>query len=239
MFFKLLVNAALLFPSATLAFTLITSNMKGWSKDEVKFFLNPANCSVSAGRIEEAINNAVNLWNGVPNARLKVTYFGQTSDSGMAADPVISCVTSGISGAIGMGIIATSGGTIQVGEIQLNSMAGDVGNIADATDAQLDIALAHEMGHVFGLGHSTVESSLMYYSLGSKEHLSLSQDDIDGMTWLYPRNEPGNGFLGCGSLGEGSSPGGPLLWVLAIAGLATLALRGRRVGPEIEVAKST
>jgi hypothetical protein len=227
MFFKLLVNAALLFPSATLAFTLITSNMKGWDKDEVKFFLNPANCSVSAGRIEESIHHAMNLWNSVPSSRLKVTYFGQTSDSGMAADPVISCVTSGMSGAVGVGIISTAGGVIQTGEIQLNSMPGDVGNISVTTDAQLDIALAHEMGHVFGLGHSTVESSLMFYALGQKEHLSLSQDDIDGMTWLYPRNEPGDGFLGCGSLGSGGPANPQLLWILAAAGWLGLLLRRR------------
>jgi len=229
MFFRLLVNAGLLFPSVTLAFTLITSNMKGWDKDEVKFFLNPADCSVSAGRIEEAIEHAVNLWNSVPNSRLKAAYFGQTSNTGRAPDPVISCVTSGIEGAVGVGIIATASGVIQTGEIQLNSIPDDIGNIAVTTDAQLDIALAHEMGHVFGLGHSTVESSLMYYALGSKEHLSLSQDDIDGMTWLYPRNEPGDGFLGCGSLGGGggSGPGGPLLWVLAAAGWITLAMRLR------------
>jgi hypothetical protein len=232
MFFRLLVNAGLLFPSATLAFTLITSNMKGWDKDEVKFFLNPADCSVSAGRIEEAIEHAVNLWNSVPSSRLRATYMGQTSDTGRAPDPVISCMTSGIEGAVGVGIISTGGGVIQSGEIQLNSIPDDVGNIAATTDAQLDIALAHEMGHVFGLGHSTAESSLMYYTLGSKERLSLSQDDIDGMTWLYPRNEPGDGFLGCGSLGGGTAPGpgGSLLWVLAAASWMALAMRWRDRG---------
>jgi hypothetical protein len=225
MFFKSLLNAALLFPSATLAFTLITSNMKGWSKDEVSFYLNPANCSVSIERIEEAIDRAVNLWNSVPSSRLKVSYFGQTASTGLAADPIIGCVTSGISGAVGVGIISTAGGLIQTGEIQLNSMPGDVGNIAVTTDAQLDIALAHEMGHVFGLGHSTVESSLMYFALGQKEHLALSQDDIDGMTWLYPRNEPRDGFLGCGSLGSGGPENLQLLWILAMAGWLGFLMR--------------
>jgi hypothetical protein len=199
----------------------------------VKFYFNPTDCSVSSGRIEESINNAVNLWNSVPTSRLRVTYNGQTSDTGRSAEPVISCVTSGISGAVGVGIISTSSGVIQTGEIQLNSEPDDVGNIATTTDAQLDITLAHEMGHVFGLGHSTVESSLMFYALGAKEHLSLSQDDIDGMTWLYPRKEPGDGFLGCGSLGAGSGSGGTgggpgaMLWVLAFAGLVAFGLRVR------------
>lgn len=196
MFFK----ALLWFPTLVLAFTLTTSNMKGWDKEEVQFRLNPANCSVSSGAIEEAINHAVDLWNAVPTSRLRVTYGGTTSETSASASPVIRCVTSGISGAVGVGIITTRNGVIQDGEIQLNSEAGDSGNINSKSDAQLKITLAHEMGHIFGLGHSAVEDALMYFSLGSKQNAILSQDDMDGMTWLYPRKEPGDGVLGCGTL---------------------------------------
>lgn len=104
-----------------------------------------------------------------------------------------------------------------------------MGNISDTTDAQLNVAVAHEMGHIFGLGHSSAESALMYSSLGRKENLSLSQDDIDGMTWLYNRVEPGDGFLGCGTLsaGSGNGGGGGLLWLLAAAGLLGLLFNFR------------
>jgi hypothetical protein len=236
--FSKLFTLLLLAPSTALAFTLITNNMKGWDKDEVKFFFNPADCDVSSGRIEEAIESAVNLWNGVPTSRLRVTYFGQTSDSGRAEDPIIQCVTSGLSGAVGVGTITTAGGVIDTGKIELNSEAGDPGDIAATTDDQLAIAVAHEMGHVFGLGHSTEESALMYYAIASKEHLTLSQDDIDGITWLYPRDEPGDGIFGCGSLhagggAGGEGPGGPLLWVLALAGLVGVGLRWKQTDSSV------
>jgi hypothetical protein len=227
MFFKI----ALWLPTTALAFTLTTSNMRGWEKDEVVFRFNPANCSVSSGAIEEAINNAVDMWNAVPSSNLRVTYGGQTTDTSRSATPVIRCVTSGISGAVGVGIITTSSGVIQDGEIQLNSQSGDSGNIASTSEAQLNITLAHEMGHIFGLGHSTVEDALMYFSLGSKENARLSQDDMDGMAWLYPRSEPGDGVLGCGSLNVDGS-GGPgssgMLWVLALAGLFTFFFNQRK-----------
>lgn len=196
MFFKFL----LWLPTVALAFTLTTSNMKGWDKEEVEFRFNPANCSVSSGSIEEAINHAVDLWNAVPTSRLRVSYGGTTSETSASASPVIRCVTTGISGAVGVGIISTRNGVIQDGEIQLNSEVGDSGNINSKSEAQLKITLAHEMGHIFGLGHSAVEDALMYFSLGSKQQAILSQDDMDGMTWLYPRKEPGDGVLGCGTL---------------------------------------
>ncbi len=225
MFFKALLWA----PSVVLAFTLTTSNMRGWDKEEVVFRFNSANCATSAGAIEEAIDHAVDLWNAVPTSRLKVSYGGTTTETSASASPVIRCVTSGISGAVGVGIITTRSGVIQEGEIQLNSEAGDSGNIGTKSEAQLKITIAHEMGHIFGLGHSAVEDALMYFSLGSKENAILSQDDMDGMTWLYPRKEPGDGVLGCGTIstegGDGGSGG--LFAVFFLAAILYLWSRSR------------
>lgn len=45
--------------------------------------------------------------------------------------------------------------------------------------------LAHEIGHAIGLGHSPVRDSLMYFTTVPKRR-SLGQDDIDGISFLYP-----------------------------------------------------
>lgn len=45
--------------------------------------------------------------------------------------------------------------------------------------------LAHEIGHALGLGHSNKSEALMYFSNADKIS-RLSQDDIDGISYLYP-----------------------------------------------------
>lgn len=75
----------------------------------------------------------------------------------------------------------------------------------------LQNVVAHEAGHYFGLGHSTVPSSTMLMSAGTGEtsKRDLDPDDIEGICSAYPEgslpnacdDSPWNGFaenLGCG-----------------------------------------
>lgn len=48
--------------------------------------------------------------------------------------------------------------------------------------------LAHEIGHAIGLGHSKESANLMYYET-HKDRRRLGRDDIDGLTFLYPKKE--------------------------------------------------
>jgi len=44
----------------------------------------------------------------------------------------------------------------------------------------------HELGHIFGLGHSTVTSAIMYpYYRGYLANFALNSDDIAGIRRLY------------------------------------------------------
>ncbi len=54
--------------------------------------------------------------------------------------------------------------------------------------------IAHEIGHALGLGHSEVSESLMYFQVVDIRK-SLGQDDIDGVTYLYPIKIDGCGLL--------------------------------------------
>lgn len=89
--------------------------------------------------------------------------------------------------------------------ILLNSIPGNA--LSSKTYSELVSTLAHEMGHAFGLGHSPVTDSLMYYlSYDTRSHLGL--DDVDGISYLYPREQP----VSCGSIGiiSGSDNNGNL-----------------------------
>jgi hypothetical protein len=55
--------------------------------------------------------------------------------------------------------------------------------------------IAHEIGHAIGLGHTEDKAALMYYRTVELRR-ALGQDDIDGVSYLYPVK-----FDGCGAMG--------------------------------------
>lgn len=127
-----------------------------------------------------------------PNNNLKVSY-----------DILISCninTTNFPSNALlGLTLPNYISGTNILGAlILINDQEGN--NFADKSHPQQLAILAHEMGHAIGLGHSPVKDSLMYYQT-IENRTKLGWDDIDGVTYLYPMEQPEIGFLnGCGSI---------------------------------------
>jgi len=97
--------------------------------------------------------------------------------------------------------------------------------------------IAHEIGHAFGLGHSSDPIALMYYATGAKIQEMLSIDDFDGCTYLYPHKSPGS----CGSVAivdkdDPTSGGGMgqqtlmafLIGLMSIFGLSRINFKNRR-----------
>ena len=70
-------------------------------------------------------------------------------------------------------------------------------NLADKSDTEFIIILAHEIGHAIGLGHTSSPVDLMYYQLNPLQK-QLGNDDIDGLTYLYGMNQPD--ILSCNSV---------------------------------------
>lgn len=236
------------------AFTLGLANgsaLQGWQNTELVFRLNASNCGSATSTVTAAMQDAVDVWNGIPNSKLELKYGGSTTTTVAAATaftatdlPVVICDPNfntttgqaGDNGVMGVGQFQTVNLVIRGGYVLLNADTTNspTRNITTMNATQIAIVLAHEMGHVLGLGHSTEEPALMYFSTGTKAALRLSQDDMDGIAYLYPRSEPSDGVFGCGTLTVGGGPNPPspwmapmlfLIWFLLIPYLSTRNLK--------------
>ncbi|XP_075482891.1 metalloendoproteinase 2-MMP-like [Primulina tabacum] len=71
---------------------------------------------------------------------------------------------------------------------------GDFINAAPLSAVDLESVAVHEIGHLLGLGHSSVEEAIMYPSIPSGvRKVELANDDITGIQELYGSNPNFNG----------------------------------------------
>ncbi len=261
--------AVVLSPTPVWAFTLQSQGLKGWQASVLPIRLNPANCGLTEAELVSLLNEAIDLWNSIPSSSLRLEYgglsnslasnFKLSSPASISDSPVLLCsddfaVDSGLSDGsdpaqVGL-IHDTVPALVQTGTVEsslvyapllLNSTTNGQASIRFLSRDQVRIVIAHELGHVLGLGHASERASLMYFDTTSKTALALSRDDVDGISYLYPRNEPFAGeFWGCGSIrkigkAEDTFPpqtgrwGGAfmtLFWILALG--LVLKLSGSR-----------
>lgn len=224
-----------------LSFTLVSSTdsgLKGWKRGEVSIYVNTNNCPAGLD-IVDLVREAAKVWNNVPHSSIKVYYGGGTTSTGATASnpPFVYCENdfSAIPGSpsddfvAGAAYASAPAGEINAGYIFLNATTGDA-NLRNFDKHQVIMIIAHEIGHLLGLGHSHSKSALMYYDVSEKSHLSLSQDDMDGMAYLYPQDEfEDDAFAGCGAITAPPTPPNKflLLLILMMPVLTYLALRFR------------
>lgn len=221
-----------LIASSSYAFTLNSStnpNLEGWSGGDVQLLVNTANCPANVD-VVGIIKDSVAVWNNVPTSSVKVSYGGSTTSTIASSPTTVYCETNfqAVVGADqnfvpGAASVSTTGGRISQGILYLNVSAGNA-NIANFDQTILKVILAHEIGHILGLGHSGSTNSLMYFDASARQKLSISQDDIDGISYLYPSNEfSDNKFAGCGLVKNLPPPkGGGLTLMMLILSLPLL-----------------
>uniref|UniRef100_A0A5B7BP99 Putative metalloendoproteinase 1 n=1 Tax=Davidia involucrata TaxID=16924 RepID=A0A5B7BP99_DAVIN len=108
-------------------------------------------------------------------------------------------------------------------------------DITRSTESAVDLesVAVHEIGHLLGLGHSSVEDAIMYPTISSgTKKVELAGDDIEGIQLLYGSNPNYNNGSTSSTTqerdtsGSGSHGVGPLwgLTLLFTVGLASLIL---------------
>jgi hypothetical protein len=189
----------------------------GWARTSLIFDYDYSSCptSVSAAQLNAAFDGAIALWNSVPTSGLTVARGAPVSatfaqvNATTTPHPIILCdpnfsAHSGLNGdtTLAMGVAYwDQTGSIYQGYILMNAESGKLSNIRNSNPTQLEIVFAHEMGHVLGLGHSALNAALMYQNLTGKTQAALTQDDMDGVSHLYPKAaDSSSPAMGCGSI---------------------------------------
>ena len=229
------------------AFTLNNTAKLVFNEDEVK--VNVASGCTNIGTTDaellELVGKAVDtFWNTSPTSRLKLrkgsvvnmdakfhsdsictasTNCDPNPDLAVDSDILISCNvnTSNFpsSSILGITIPNNISGSRIVGALILINDKSDTQFDSKSDDAKVAI-LAHEIGHAFGLGHSPVVDSLMYYATVSQRR-ALGRDDIDGISYLYPKQQP----VSCGTVDfSGGKNGGSDWWSGLFIGFSMIGL---------------
>lgn len=245
------------------SFTLNNTASLVFEKDEVFVNVAAGNCNnigIDENELLTIISDAVNsYWNIVPTSRLKLRQGSIKSVSSayktgticlaqsstcdpnpalaVTSDILITCNQNSTNFS-STGVLAvtvpnnTDGKKILGSLIMINDLTTN--QFYARSRAEKVAIIAHEIGHAFGLGHSGVKDSLMYYATVDMRK-SLGSDDFSGISYLYPKQQP----VACGSIVEinNNKPGNHLknwfglLIGLMIASLINYQLRYLKLRP--------
>lgn len=198
--------------SSAQAFTLSNSGRVHFPSPKIKIIIASNTCTTagfnSAAELQTMVREAVDMyWNKISTCALDLEVEGIVSTD-TSHDTLLQALQATPVGKILVGCsddssLFSSAGILGVGSI--NTANGDRGgfliNNLDTSFANLEqsekyATIAHELGHSFGLGHSSDPTALMYYAVGGKVQKNLSIDDYDACTYLYPHDSP----VSCGSV---------------------------------------
>lgn len=199
-----------------------------------------ASAGITVYELEDLVKPAVDkFWNAVPTSNLKLKAGGFNDpvtniNSGRLCAPTDDdCITSagstviapvkdiviacnnnaanfGAANVIAVTIPNNFSGKSVTGAVILINESSTVFSTLSKSD-RIGV-IAHEIGHAIGLGHTKDTSALMYYRTVDQRK-RLGEDDMRGVSFLYPMQIDAGGILGgCGTISTGSGTISPPFW---------------------------
>lgn len=206
-----LLFLSLLVASKSHAFLLVHPDYRLSNYKDVTVNIGAGGCQadgVSNADLMSMINTSIDdYWNTVAESSLHLKGGGEvtrTTDPGRG-EIIVYCTALGATLAgVAYPQIASGGCYLQLNSTLVTPGAYTRGDIISV--------LTHELGHCVGLHHSGDPASVMTYEVHDwgPAPTYLSQDDRDGVSYLYPREGKYNNLIpGCSAIAatSGASPG--------------------------------
>lgn len=215
---KLIIIISFFITTHLWAFTLNPNTGRGFESNKINIHIANSSCS-GAGFDTAVLKNMVgeaidHYWNQVPTSALflksagincSIDINGDDFDAALLKVPNNSIVAGcnndvpdfSNAGILGATVMDCNGDTCKaILILNANNSA-----LKTMNKNERIAVIAHEIGHAFGLGHSEYTQNLMYYSASGKDQKWLGEDDIDGVSYLYPHDPELAGLIGsCGSI---------------------------------------
>lgn len=162
---------------------------------------------VSDAEVVEGIKWAIEFWNDVPESRLKLSYGGRSSASLTDSRIPVNEIIVGCGPLPSLQILGATQHDRENGSARV-SMNEAVYTGSYNRNSFIG-TMTHEIGHGIGLYHSNDPASVMTYANHQwvDRPSYISQDDMDGVVYLYPNKSELGGLLGsCSSFASDQEP---------------------------------